>query len=214
MEQYFAVADWWNSTSAEWRSAVLKVLFSCLLDFTDPLPQITLSGLTAAHGESYGVEMPKAALWKPCSEIMPVRHFTNECHSHPSSCQDARRCREPAAPAGAHSQEQCDGDNDIDRAMCRGAAAPRLLACSTPCAQLVLMWKQKPEQPHFATPQREASLRCGCSALLKNKCTAEKGRRQTCTFFLSQGLWMFQVQSMWHFGFIWKSLRTRIVRYN
>lgn len=77
-------------------------------------PKIMLSGLTTAHGESYTVEMPKAALWKPCSEMMPVHHFNSECHSCPPSCQDAWGCWEPAASAGAQSQELRDSDSDVD----------------------------------------------------------------------------------------------------
>lgn len=114
--------------------------------------QKRISGLSAPYGESYTVEMPKVALWKACSEMMPVHHFATEC-------QDAWGCWEPAAPAGARSQELWDGDSNTDRAACHGAAAPCLLACSTCCTQLALMWKQKPsEQLSFAIPWREASL--------------------------------------------------------
>lgn len=152
MEQYFAVAGGWNCTSAEWWSAVLRVLFSCLLDLIDPLHKIKLLGFTAARGESYAVEMTEVALWKPCSEMMPVHYFTSECHSRLPSSQDAWECWEPAAPAGAHLQELWDSDSDIDRAACHGSAAPCLLACSTRCTWLTLTWRQKlSKQPPFAT---------------------------------------------------------------
>lgn len=109
------------------------------------------------------------------------------------------------------------GQRQVMLTACRGTAAPGLLACSMCCIWLVLMWKQKPsEQCPFAILRQEASLHCGCSAFLKNKCTSGKVHTQTRTFFLSQGLWMFSspidvTLCLVLFG---KSLRTRIVRYN
>lgn len=157
------------------------------------------------HGNAKSCSV-KALFWNDA-----LHHFTNECHSRPSSCQDARGCREPAAPAGAHSQEQCDGDNDIDRAACRGTAAPHLLACSTPCAQLVLMWKQKPTLLH---PKGKLPCAVDAQHFLKTNGQLEKVIDRHAPFSSARAYGCFrsnQCDTLVLFG---KSLRTRIVRYD
>lgn len=84
-------------------------------------------------------------------------------------------------------------------------AVAQLLPVSWPAAHAALGRcscgsKNLLSNPPFAIPQKEASLSCGCSILLKNKCTAGKVHTQTCTFFSQPGT----MDNL--FGFVWKEL--------
>lgn len=216
MEQYFAVAAWWNYTPAEQQSAVLQVLGF--------LPSgLYWSKIPKSCSQAWPLPMVKATLWKCQKQLCesPVLKWC-PCTTLTASATHAHRAARTLGDAEnllllLELSHRSSGTATVMLTVCRGTAAPGLLACSTCCIWLVLMWKQKPsEQYPFAILQQEASLHCGCSAFLKNKCTSGKVHTQTCTFFLSQGLWMFSspidvTLCLVLFG---KSLRTRIVRYN